>query len=107
MYIVYIYKINIILSVVTKTGNTRNDRKPPANDPKPPQVTTNHQHKTTNYQKTNANYLQTTTNGHLCTSNQKPDIYFLLPASSNYKERLDFGKHTLQCQISVVVVPNS
>ena len=87
------------LVVVTKTGNDHKrpetTSKQPQTTSKPPQTNTNHKKMTTNYQQTNTNDQQKTTNDHHCTSNQKSDVLFLLPTPGNYKEHLDFEKHTL------------
>ena len=38
-------------------------------------------------------YQQTTTNEHPCTSNQKAEVLFLIPAPGNCKDHTDFEIH--------------
>ena len=63
-------------------------------------MTTDRQQMTTKYKQMNTDCHQMSTKGHPCTSNQKSYISFLLHAPSNYKNYLDFEKHScLQCYV--------
>ena len=83
----------------TLQATTTNEHKRPKTTCKRPPTTIKRPQTTskatTNYQQTTKNYQQTTINGHTCISNQKVDVSFLLPATSNYKDHLDFEKHLL------------
>ena len=81
--------------IVTKTDNDHKRPQTTTNQQQMNMNNTNHTQTTTKYQQTNTNYQKMATNSHLCISNQKCDISFILPALGNYKEHPNFEKHTL------------
>ena len=114
----------MFLIVVTKTGSDHkrpqtitNHHKSPTNNHKTPPTTTNHQEATTNdhrrLQNTNIR-LQTTNKRTLTTSKRRQiatpahqikclTFRFFFLHQVIYKEHSNFGKHSLQCQISAGV----